>query len=156
MDFLAHLLWTSIIFNKQKKWYLALPFGVLPDLCSWFIYMIYEIFVGGSFGKPLLQQIPTWVITLYGISHSIFVAAVVLAIVYLIFRKIPFYLWAYPIHILIDIPSHSRSFLPTPFLWPVSNWYFPGISWDNHWFMIVNYTLIIICLGYIFWKRRKK
>jgi len=100
--------------------------------------------------KPDLSLIPKWVFTLYGITHSLFVISLVFLFVFLIFQTIPIYLLAWPIHVLMDIPTHRKDFLPTPFLWPFSNYAFPGISWGTKKFMITNYTLIIFFLIYIY------
>lgn len=156
MDIFAHGLWSYIFFWKTKKPWKAIFWGEFPDLISWFIYFIYNILLFGfAFGKPNLNSIPSGVFTLYGIGHSLIIIAVVFGLIYLFFRKIPIYMWAWPIHVLIDIPTHARDFLPTPFLWPVSNWHFPGISWGTPWFMIVNYSAIAICLGIIIIKKRQ-
>ncbi|MBU4352747.1 MAG: hypothetical protein KJ939_06765 [Nanoarchaeota archaeon] len=127
----------------------------MPDTLSWVIYFIFNLFNGG-FGEPHLDSIPDWVFTLYGISHSLVTWGAVILALYIILRKVPLYVYAAPIAIFMDIPTHSREFLPTPFLWPVSNWYFPGFSWGNGWFMLVNYALIFSFLGYIIYKKIKK
>ena len=119
-------------------------FGVLPDLFSWTIYLFYKIIKREKFGKPNISSIPKWVHVLYGITHSVFVFGIVGLILFLVLGFVPVYLWAWLIHILIDIPTHSRDFLPTPFLWPLSDWKFPGFSWGQKWFMVVNYAAIII------------
>ncbi len=157
MDTLAHGLISYLGFGRGKKVkypLLAVLFGILPDLCSWTIYMFYQFFTNGfALGKPHLTTIPNWVFTLYGISHSIFIFATVILIVYLITKHVPIYLWAWGVHILIDIPTHSREFLPTPFLYPISNWHFPGISWGTSWFMITYWTIILGWLAYVLMKK---
>ena len=151
MDYFSHGFWSYIFFNKiSKPWY-AVLFGLLPDTLSWAIYFVYNLFNGTHFG---VSSIPPWVFTLYGISHSLIVAGVVIFLIYLFLRKVPVYIFAWPIAILMDIPTHSREFLPTPFLWPVSNWYFPGFSWGSRWFMVANWSLIIILMIYIIWECR--
>ena len=149
MDTFAHGLWSYIIFSKSKYIWLAILFGILPDLLSWTVYMVYRMFNKIPFGPPNLNSIPKWVFTLYGITHSIFVIAVVFLIVFLIFKHIPIFLLAWPLHVLIDIPTHTKDFLPTPFLWPFSSYAFPGISWGTQWFMITNYSLIVFFLIFI-------
>jgi hypothetical protein len=150
MDYFAHGFWSFIIFNKKKPIWAAIVFGTLPDTLSWFLFMVYNLlFNGAGFGKPELFKLPAWMISLYGVTHSLIVFLIVAGIIYLIFKKIPWYVYAWPIHILMDIPTHSREFLPTPFLWPLSNWYFPGFSWGQSWFMILNYSLILIFIAYI-------
>ena len=154
MDFFAHGLWSYIIFNWIRRPIYAIFFGLLPDLMSWTIYLFYRLFNGEAIGKPALLNIPDWVYMLYNVSHSLFVVLLVFGIVYLIFKTVPIYMYAWPLHIILDIFSHSREFLPTPFLWPISDWRFPGISWGHPTFMIINYALIGICLGYLVYKKR--
>ena len=144
MDIVAHLLWTYIVFYGILRY--SVMVGILPDVFSWGIYLAYALFTQVGFGRPDLAALPGWVFTLYGITHSLLIFSGVFIIVWLIVKKLPIYLLPWLLHIIIDIPSHSKSFLPTPFLWPLSDWKFPGISWGNPWFMGINYTLIIICL----------
>ncbi len=33
---------------------------------------------------------------------------------------------------------------PTLFLWPLSDWYYDGNSWGTLWFMIANYSCLLI------------
>jgi len=84
VDTFAHGLWSWIIFRNIKPTsdvWLAVFFGVMPDLFSWAVYMFYRFFTTGfKFGAPVLGEIPKWPFVLYGITHSIFVfGAVVLA-----------------------------------------------------------------------------
>lgn len=157
MDYFAHGIWSYIFFHRTKKPFYAVLFGLLPDTLSWFIYFVYRLVASDlRLTAPDLGNIPDWVFTLYGLSHSLIISSLVILLVYLIVRKLPIYMLAWPIAILMDIPTHSREFLPTPFLWPISAWYFPGFSWGTRWFMILNYSLITICLVYIIWWRKKK
>jgi len=55
--------------------------------------------------------------------------------------------WA--IHILTDIPTHSRTFYPTLFLWPLSDWCYDGVSWGNMRFMIINYTSLLMVFVFL-------
>ena len=122
MDTFAHALWSFLLFHKTDQVWWAVFFGTMPDL----------------------SLVPDWVFTLYGITHSVFIMAGVFLLSFLFTGGIPIALWAWPLHVLIDIPTHRRDFLPTPFLWPVSTWKFPGISWGQPAFMIANWSLIII------------
>lgn len=51
---------------------------------------------------------------------------------------------AWGLHILLDVPTHARSFYPTPFLWPLSDWTFDGVSWTAPWALALNYTLLAL------------
>lgn len=149
MDTPAHGIWTWIIFHNNPLVWLAVLFGILPDLLSWGIYTIWPK-KGFDWKNPDWSLMPNWIMTLYGITHSLFVVAVVFAIVYLIFKEIPLFLLAWPLHIFIDIPTHDKAFLPTPFLWPLSNYKFAGISWGQKWFMTANWSAIVIVLALIY------
>jgi hypothetical protein len=155
MDFFAHGFWSFIFFHKLKEVRLAVLFGLLPDLISWVPFFFYNLF-DGRYGQPNLALIPDWTFVLYGIGHSLVIALVVIGVVYLIKKKVPYFMFAWPIAIVMDIFTHTREFLPTPFLWPLSNWHFPGISWGSLWFMIINYILIVSCLVYIYVKKSKR
>ena len=48
------------------------------------------------------------------------------------------------IHVLMDIPTHSEVLYPTLFLWPLSDWYYDGNSWGTLWFMMLNYSCLLI------------
>jgi len=144
MDIFAHALWSYIMFNSVELPFLAVFFGVFPDLISWTPYFFVRLFEG-TFGKPT-AKVPRWTNMLYNVSHSIFVFGITIAVVAIITGSVPVYLWAWLVHIIIDIPSHTRTFLPTPFLWPVSKWKFPGFNWGARWFMILNYLSIVIVL----------
>ncbi len=161
MDYLAHGLWSYLLFLKTKHPWYAVFFGVLPDTLSWLIYFFYIVFSSETFfGRPHPEVVPDGIMVLYNITHSLVLFAVVLLICLLIFRhwkRIPVFIYAYPIHILIDIPTHRRDFLPTPFLWPLSDWRFPGISWAEPWFMLLNYAAILALLWYfVLWKKKRK
>lgn len=149
MDYFSHGLWSYILFHRVKKVYYAILFGLLPDTLSWAIYLFYKLFAEKSYGRPVVSQIPQWVFTLYNISHSLIVSAFVILLISIFLRKVPLYIFAWPAAIIMDVFTHTRHFLPTPFLWPLSNWKFPGIRWGNLIFIIINYTVIIISLLYI-------
>lgn len=151
VDTFAHAVISYIIYHKfpSATVWLAMLFGTLPDLCSWTLFAFYNLFTRGKLGQPDLNKIPKWVYRLYNYTHSLFVFALIAGLIYLFFGEIPVYLWAWPLHILIDIPTHSRKFLPTPFLWPFSDWKFPGISWGTRWFLISYWIILIVCLVFI-------
>ena len=156
MDYVSHGLWSYIFFHRIRTPLLAVVFGLLPDTASWVIYAIYRLFMGGTFGKPIISEIPDWTFTLYNISHSLIVAAAVILLVFAVLRTLPLYLFAWPIAIVMDLLTHSRAFLPTPFLWPLSGWTFPGISWGTWEFIVVNYALIAISMTLIILYRQRR
>jgi hypothetical protein len=161
VDTFAHGLLSWLMFRKlpqNKQIWLSVFFGVMPDLFSWTIYLLYGLFLGGGHftGPPELSRIPPWVFTLYGVTHSLFVFGAVILLVFLLFKKVPVYLLAWGLHIAVDIPTHSREFLPTPFLWPVSEWQFPGLSWGTGWFFISYWCVLLGWSIVVFVRSRAK
>lgn len=88
-------------------------------------------------------------------SHSLIIFGIVLGLIYVILKRFPWEMMGWLLHVLIDIPTHSYAFYPTPFLWPLSDVKLGGLSWANPWFMAVNYAAIII-VYIILWRTGKK
>jgi len=156
MDYLSHGLWSYTFFHKIKNPAYAVLFGLLPDTFSWGIFAFYNLIFLEGLGRPVLERIPGWMFTLYNITHSLVVIGVLIILVYIIFKKVPIYIYAWPIAVIMDIFTHTRDFLPTPFLWPISGWKFSGLSFANPIFLIANYSLLIIALSYIIIKKIRK
>lgn len=164
MDVISHGLWGGVAFGRKNKkdfWWSFL-FGVMPDLLSFGILMVATT-LGLSprpdwGGHPRSVNIPDYVYSLYNITHSLVVFAVVFAIVYLIRRKPFLPMLAWGLHILFDIPTHSTEFFPTPFLWPFSSFKVDGVPWSNPNIFFPNLILLFIFYiwFFVFKKLRKK
>lgn len=174
MDILAHTLWTNAaargangLREKKGKPKLMNPgwaafWGVFPDLFAFtipFLIVIWKVITGelmlSSFGG---HHIPIagfdLASYLYQYSHSLVVWAAVFIIVSIIYKRPRYELFGWALHILIDIPSHGIGFYPTPFLFPLSDYRFPyGIPWSNIYYMIINYSALVLVWGGIFIKK---
>lgn len=151
-----------------NPWFIAF-WGVFPDLFTFtipFAWLILGPLIGDQvprLGPPESgEPLPTdshWVFhlasTLYNYSHSIAIFFAVIALIRVIHKRIPWELGGWLLHILIDIPTHSYQFYPTPFLWPLSDWKHNGISWAIPWFMIVNYSSLVIIFLLLFFNKIK-
>ena len=166
MDIFAHTLWSAASAKvvkdrtqKIKSIGLAAFFGVAPDFFAFGPFIILW-FLRNGLTAPWPQEppgdhiIPQYVHELYHISHSLVIFAAVFALVWLIRRKPYWELSAWALHILIDIPTHTSLFFPTPFLWPLSSFQVSGIKWSTPWFMILNYSALILVLYYL-WVKKK-
>ena len=157
---------------------LAVFWGIFPDLFAFtigFIWLFGNFIFGDMsfsglphpdlvepasdkliFGNGDIQSAASFVVRLtailYSVSHSAIIFFIIFGIVFLIFRRPIWELGGWFFHILLDIPTHSYQFYPTPFLWPFSGWTFNGFSWGTLWFLIPNYAAIII----IYFLLRKK
>lgn len=163
MDIISHGLYGGIAFGRKAKYsyWKAFFFGVMPDLSSFgllFILSALTIVSGPEFGSgpPDASKIPSFVYTLYDISHSLVVAGFVMSTVWLIRGKWMVELFAWPLHILVDIPTHSNAFFPTPFLWPLSDYEFNGVSWGHPYIFFPNVVFIILLYVWFYFSRKKQ
>lgn len=69
---------------------------------------------------------------------------------------VPWEMLGWLLHILTDIPTHSYRFYPTPFLWPFSSFKFSGFSWGTPWFLIANFTALIVVYVLLFLRHARK
>ncbi|MEK7195165.1 MAG: hypothetical protein AAB655_00550 [Patescibacteria group bacterium] len=180
MDIFAHGLWAAaaaksanIKLSKRGREISVVKtafWGVFPDLFAFtipFIWLVWNL----VFGNLNLSDIPRpeniepaardtfWVFnlssTLYNISHSAIIFGIVFFLIYLILKRPVWEMSGWLLHVLIDIPTHSYRFYPTPVLWPISEWKFLyGFSWGVPWFIILNYSALAIV--YIILSRIKK
>lgn len=176
MDILAHGLWTAAAakaLNKSSRQLLNIKWatfwGVFPDLAAFtplFIWLFWKLIFGGRsffcFGEAACaassRMLPPMALenltkNLYKFSHSLIIFLAVFILAYLILRRPRWELGGWLLHILIDIPTHSTHFYPTPFLWPIASVRFNGYSWAHPWFLGVNYLAIII-VYVIFWRKK--
>ncbi len=164
MDIISHGVWGSIGFGRKsrKSFWIAFFFGVAPDLFSFGIFTAstWLGLVSGpdwSAGPPDSNLIPQYVHALYDITHSLIVFLAAFILVWIVRKKPLYELGAWGLHILLDIPTHSARFFPTPFLWPISDFHIDGISWGNPLIFIPNVTLLAGFSFYFFFlKRRRK
>ncbi len=159
MDTLSHGLWGSYFFGKKKRrdFWAAFTIGMAPDLLSFGVFFVTNLLgitqaPNWKAGPPDPATIPQYVHGAYNVTHSFVTFGIVFLAIWL-FRKKPWIpLWAWALHIIMDIPTHSRQFFPTPFLWPLSDVTVDGIPWSVWWIFFPNLILLIIL--YV-WKYKK-
>jgi len=176
MDVLSHGLWAAALakiinFKKEKpmKVWLTAFWGIFPDVLAFaplFAWMGFQVIIGhfnsSDFTPTEMEPtkadtLPIFQLThlLYNLTHSLLAFAIIFITMFLIFRRARWSTLGWLFHIIIDIPSHSYKFFPTPFLWPFSDWKFNGIAWANPWFLLFNYLMLgIIWLA--IWRGWKK
>jgi hypothetical protein len=130
VDPLTHLLTTRLLVGREPTTLLA---GIAPDLAFYSTYPLWvlcrgrvrAVLAGGAWPVP-----PLWMVELHRAGHSLPVALSAA----MLFRLRRGYwpqrlLGAYLLHLLIDIPTHTRDpWGPRP-LWPFSNIAYDGVSW---------------------------
>jgi hypothetical protein len=76
-------------------------------------------------------QAPEWMYLLHHAAHSLPLVALVAVAVRLTTGSWPRWATAWALHILVDIPTHSRQNWAPQFLWPFSAVTVDGISWPE-------------------------
>lgn len=164
MDIISHGLYGGVGFGRKNKraFLIAFLFGILPDALSFGVYFVLGIFgfielgTNGG-GPPDPKFIPQFVYIMYDITHSLVIFALFAGILYLLGRKTLLWLsLGWPLHILVDIPTHDATFFPTPFLWPISNFTIDGVSWGTPWIFFPNVALIIGLYTYWWYSHKKR
>ncbi|MFH1866745.1 MAG: hypothetical protein ABIJ81_01540 [Patescibacteria group bacterium] len=159
MDIFSHGLWVAVVYAKAKseaRW-MAVFFGVAPDIFSFGILFVLNLFNSGSFGSPQALVVPAYILTLYNIWHSLFTWLAIFVIVWLIRRKPWWPLAAAFLHIAIDVPLHEADFFPTPWLWPFSNYTVDGYAWGHSSFLLSNYAVLgVVYIIWYIWDYRKR
>ena len=164
MDIFSHALYGGAAFGRKsiKKYFLAFLVGMSPDIFSFGILWL-SVHLGispsidWSKDHPDMSQVPFYVHNLYDLTHSLIIFLAVFSLVWLWRRKPLWILGAWGLHILVDIPTHSFQFFPTPFLWPFSDFEVNGIEWGRPIIFIPNLVLLgIIYAIFAFLKLRKK
>ena len=151
MDTFSHALYGKGLFGYRKYRWTSFLFGALPDLSSFGVYFLVQLFSNFyklKYGRPSIEEIPIWVIELYNISHSLITAFVFIAIVYFVKKDLTWPMLAWPAHIIVDLFTHSIAFFPTPIFWPLSNYRFDGIPWSNIYVFTTNIILIFLMFFY--------
>jgi membrane-bound metal-dependent hydrolase YbcI (DUF457 family) len=162
MDVISHGLWGGIAFGRKnpKNYIIAFLIGMSPDVFSFGIFMLARI-LGLSkeinFSSEHLDQnlVPQYVHILYNITHSFVIFAIVFLLVWFFLKKPYWLLGAWFLHILVDIPSHSFSFFPTPFLWPIYNFKIDGIGWGNPVIFFPDVAILILLYAMFWYKKRR-
>ncbi len=151
MDIVSHGLWGGIAFGRKnrKKFWLAFFAGVAPDLFSFGFFTAGTVFgvhpsLNFENGPPDPALVPGYVHALYDVTHSLVVFAVVFAALWYFLRRPVWEFAPWGLHILMDIPTHSSQFFPTPFLWPVSDFTVDGIPWSHPWIFVPNVAVLAI------------
>jgi hypothetical protein len=155
MDILSHGLWGAITFGRRSRpsFWLAFVLGLAPDLLSFgILYLAVALGMAErpdfSHGTPPESSIPQYVHHLYNVTHSLISFFAVFFVVWAI-RKWPAWeLGAWGLHVLVDVPTHSSSFFPTPVFWPLFSWTFDGWQWMNPVILVPNYVLLALCYAW--------
>ena len=168
MDTFSHAGWGYVV-SKRKgmAWWGALA-GAMPDLL-FFIPSRIELWIESGWsravnlggepgmwrtgGPPLAPELVEAYWRYYVWTHSLVMLALATGAIALTrFRRWCWLAVPYALHILMDLPTHER-YEGRPF-YPLSDWYFIGVSWGDPRILFANYLALAIALWLV--SRRQK
>jgi hypothetical protein len=103
-----------------------------------------------SHGTPPESSIPEYVHHLYNVTHSFIVFLVAFLVIRFFLKRPLWELSAWGLHVLIDVPTHSYAFFPTPIFWPLFGWKFDGWQWMTPHILIPNFVLLAVLYVWYF------
>lgn len=155
MDILAHFLLVYLLFIRHPDVLILAIIGILPDVFSLSIHCIKTIFF--KIKKQKTKKVSKYSLFLYRFNHSLVIFTLFFALIYLINKNLTIYTIPWLIHILLDIPTHSKSKnraviireekledFSTKIMWPLSDFSFDGVDWDRKYFFFKAYLIILI------------
>ena len=163
MDIVSHGLWGSIAFGRKSRssFWMAFVIGMAPDIFSFGILWIAAVLglsdqPDFSHGTPPESTIPQYVHHLYNVTHSFLVFLAVFFLVWFLLKRPLWELCAWGLHVLVDIPTHSYAFFPTPVFWPLFDWKFDGWQWTTSGILIPNFVLLALVYAWYFLQSYRK
>lgn len=167
MDIVSHGLWGAIAFGRTRRssYWLAFVIGLAPGLLSFGVLWVAAMLGFSekpdfSHGTPPESSIPHYVHHLYNVTHSFVVFLIVFLLVWFHLKRPLWELGAWGLHVLIDVPTHSYAFFPTPLFWPLSDWKFNGWPWMTPEILIPNFVLLLLLYAWYFrpahWLNKRK
>lgn len=156
MDTLSHALWGYGLFGFKRYAVLAIFFGGMPDLISFGAFMLMNL-IDGTFqiGKPALDTLPSWVFLHYALGHSFIICMPLIGLFALWRKDIAFAMLAWPFHIVLDFPFHTKAYFATPIFWPISDFKIDGIPWSHWYIWWPNVAGVAILLFYRYRQKKK-
>lgn len=136
MDSFSHLLTTAVLLDDQPATLLG---AVAPDI-PWYAFYPAWLISQGELGSSLRSGEwplpPRWVREAHYASHSMLTVAAVWAVLRqredVESQDLASLPMAWLLHILLDVPTHTRERMgPRPF-WPLWRWAYDGFSWSDH------------------------
>ena len=156
MDILSHALWSLVLLPGPASVEKA-AVGMSPDLIVFIPGFISTLLKKKDrpsqrsreeMMKWFHRKDNQWIINFYRWTHSLVVwTALSIPLILLIRIRsglFPWFLLAAPLHIIMDIPTHTHDSFPVQFLTPFSRMKIDGIHWSETRILALNYTAILL------------
>lgn len=165
MDIVAHGLWAGLGVRwllqrglvSAKNAVLAVGLSLLPDVVHLVPVALWASFGSGSIGQllayatatpggepPLPLWVELWGHHLHCTMHSAIIAGAVTCALWRWRSGIWPAFAGWWLHIVIDVFTHSAAFYPVAVLYPITYLGFDGIAWNTPWFMVANYSALLL------------
>lgn len=152
---MSHALWGYGVFGYKRYAVLAIFFGAMPDLISFGVFMVMNLIEGTiKIGNPALESLPSWVFLHYALVHSFVISLPLIKLAALWRKGLAFAILAWPFHIVLDFPFHTKAYFATPLFWPISDFSVDGIAW-THWYIWGPKVAGIVILLYYRYRQKK-
>ena len=145
MDPLTHLLITRRLLDPDRKTILVGLAADVPFYLTYPIWLMRQGQVATAFTKNAWPEAPRWMTTAHHTFHSLPVLLAVTLMIHWIRKHWPRETLAWGLHILVDVPTHSRQQWAPQFLWPLSTVTVDGVSWTG--------TMLSMTTGLLKWSR---
>jgi hypothetical protein len=171
MDIIAHTLWAGVgvaLLRRRRPVPLrtaaaTVCLAALPDvlhllpIVAWWVFgtgglnvvLSYAVAVPGQ--EPGLPEMVKLVSHhLHCIMHSAIVAGAVTLLLYALRRSLWIPLLGWWLHIVIDVFTHSADYYAVPVLYPLSDFAFDGVAWNEPWMLVLNYAALSASAWWIY------
>lgn len=131
MDPLSHMVVTGFLIDRRPKTMLAC---LGPDLLWYLLYPAWLLSrkgVAGALQSGAWPLPPRWMQEVHYGTHSLLTLALGVWVLRPADAERKKLVRAWLMHILLDIPTHSRRRMATPIFWPLSRWAFDGLPWAD-------------------------
>jgi hypothetical protein len=146
VDPITHLVATAVLVGRDRRTLLA---GVLADLPFYATYppwLLWKGTVREALRSNTWPAAPGWMLRAHHVAHSLPLLALVAIAARVRSGAWPPWAAAWALHILIDIPTHSRRHWAPQFLWPLSTVTVDGVSWPERLVALWHHNVLTVSL----------
>ena len=180
MDVISHWFWGVLATRKHVNWKIAGTMAVLPDLLAFLPSFMYSLAYG--IDRPsvddttVTSDFPAITWEVYQYTHSAVVVTCAVLMTWWFFSRfqfarlksnfaehhrskplmMAFLLWVpWYLNILLDIPSHTLQFFPTPIFYPISDFGVDGTRWSTPIVLFTNVGALVLLWLYVLYRDHK-
>jgi hypothetical protein len=171
VDVISHGLWATALGETLRrrglasKWQVAgaAAFGLMPDLVALIPVSVWAIGSESAteairayiFAQPGTEPVMApWAQLLehniHCSAHSVVVLALITLLSFWKFRRLLIPLAGWWLHVVLDIPTHSREYYAVTIFYPISTWSFDGIAWTDPGVLVTNYMALAVTYAWLF------